>query len=41
LQDDIKKLAEIDPEKSSKWSGSFTFLKKYVNSALKRIETGP
>jgi len=34
----MKKVIKMDPEKSTKWSGSFTFLKKYVKKALNRID---
>ena len=37
----MKKVTSMDPDKSTKWSGSFTFLKKYVSKTLKRIEEGP
>lgn len=37
----MKKVTQIDPDISSKWSGSLTFLKKYVSKVMKRIDEGP
>ena len=38
---EIKNLLNLDADSSSRWSGSLTFLKKYVGSAINRIEQGP
>ena len=38
---EMKKIKCLNADDSNKWSGSLTFLKKYVSKAISRIEAGP
>lgn len=41
LQDTLDQISKLKSESCAKWGGSITFLKRYVEQALKKIRAGP